>query len=51
MKGSYEIRVKASVVQYNTSRVLSSVCRTVNNEVPTQTEIIQNKYIPIKKTL
>ncbi|CAL1672670.1 unnamed protein product [Lasius platythorax] len=45
MKGSYQARVKASVVQFNTSRALTSVCRAMDKKPPTQTEIIENRNI------
>src|SRR5580765_7149766 len=45
MKGSYQTRVKASVVQCNTPRTLSSVCRAMNKKPPTQTEIIEKRNI------
>lgn len=43
MKGSYETRVKASVLQFNTSQALSSTCRVMNKEPPVRTEIIQRR--------
>ena len=45
MKGSYQTRVKASVVQFNTSRALTCVCQTIDKKPPAQTKIIENRNI------
>lgn len=44
-KGSYETRVKASVVQYNTSQTMSSACYAIGKEPPACTTKLENRNI------
>lgn len=44
-RGSYEMRVKASVVQFNTWQALSFTCHAIGKEPPACTKIIENQNI------
>lgn len=44
-RGSYQTRVKASVVQFNTGQALSSTCHTMGKETPACSKIIESRNI------
>lgn len=46
-KSSYETRVKAAMIQFNTKETLSKTCHVINKVVPSQTEIIEKRNIVI----
>ena len=48
-KGSYQTRVKASVVQYNTSKPMSVVCYAIGKEPPACTKIFEERNIVVRK--
>lgn len=44
-RGSYQVRVKASVIQFNTKQALSSTCHVMGKEPPAYTKIVENRNI------
>ncbi|XP_070515096.1 uncharacterized protein [Cardiocondyla obscurior] len=48
-KGSYETRVKASTIQFNTSKAMTSACHAMGKEPPSQIQKVEEKKIVDKK--